>query len=49
MGSYSRGAYHVHGSGQVGRRRYSNVVVVAVLTELLLGLVFYATVIWAVA
>lgn len=41
MGSYSRRAYYVHGSGQVWRRRYSNaVVVVAVLTELVLGLVF---------
>ena len=38
MGSYSRGAYHVYGSGQVWRRRYSNVV--NVLTELVLGLVF---------
>ena len=45
MGSYSRGAYHVYGSGQVWRRRYSNVVV-NVLTELVLGLVFYAAVIW---
>ena len=33
MGSYSRRAYYVHGSGQVWRRRYSKVVVVAVLTE----------------
>ena len=48
MGSYSRRAYYVHGSGQVWRRRYSNVVV-NVLTELLLGkIVFYAAVIWAV-
>ena len=51
MGSYSRRAYYVHGSGQVWRRRYSNVVVVvavAVLTELVLGLVFYAAVILAI-
>ena len=47
MGSYSRRAYYVHGSGQVWRRRYSNVVV-DILTELLLGLVCYAAVIWAV-
>ena len=47
MGSYSRRAYYVHGSSQVWRRRYSNVVVVVVvvvnvLTELVLVLVFYA-------
>ena len=49
MGSYSRRAYYVHGSSQVWRRRYSNVVVVVVvvnvLTELVLVLVFYAAVI----